>query len=237
MIDTDKILKYVPTSHGEHGVNSVIHRSILKNNFIKEVYSNPPGASWAQAIIQNPLSKEYFAWDHIPRNQTCAKRPDAVFQYNHNDHIELLILESKENILGIEKNINEHLKDFFKGNEKFNGLFNRPTQLRKNLKNNEWEYIGNNKKLDEYWIKKATDRISLYSAFAFGFDPEYYKNEKSFDNKLWRKRMMKLRDNYSLDLIIGVGWTKTQHIPFVKIIPNNIFCETQFYSCLKSIFS
>ena len=230
----NKILEYVPTEHGEHGVDSVIHRSILKKPELEESYSNSPGASWAEITIQKPTSKEYFSWDHIPRDPKCAKRPDAIIQSNENNNISLLILESKGKITDVYKDIDKLLKEFFKGNRKFNGLFNRPTQQRKNPSTGKWEYIGNNTKLDAYWIKKIKNKINLYSGFAFGFNPEYYENIKSFDNKLWTKKMIKLRNDYSLDMVIGIGWYGVQHVPFLKIISSDSFSKTNFYSYLKS---
>ena len=233
-MNVTRILGYVPTDHGEHGVDSVIHRLILKKLELKESYSNPPGASWTEITIQNPSSGEYFSWDHIPREPKSAKRPDAIIQNNQNNNIALLVLESKGKISDIYKDIDKLLKEFFKGNKNFNGLFNRPTQHRKNLSTGEWEFIGDNKKLNTYWIKKIKNKINLYSGFAFGFNPEYYKNIKSFEDKLWTKKMEKLRYDYSLDVVIGVGWQGAQHIPFVKIISSDSFSRTQFYSHLKS---
>jgi hypothetical protein len=225
----DKILEYVPTDHGEHGVDSVIHRSILKKTDLYEAYSNPPGASWAEIIIQNPTSKEFFSWDHIPREPKCAKRPDAIIQYNEKNISNLLILESKGKILDIYKNIDKLLKEFFKGNANFNGLFNRPTQHRKNPKTEKWEFIGNNTSIDTHWIQ-----INLYSGFAFGFQPEFYDKIESFDKEKWEGKMEKLKDEHSLDVVIGIGWHGIQHTPFVNIVASENFSQTEFYSQLKS---
>jgi len=234
MMKIDKILEYVPTDHGEHGVDSVIHRSILKKTDLYEAYSNPPGASWAEIIIQNPASKEFFSWDHIPREPKCAKRPDAIIQYNEKNISNLLILESKGKILDIYKNIDKLLKEFFKGNANFNGLFNRPTQHRKNPKTEKWEFIGNNTSIDTHWIQKIQSKINLYSGFAFGFQPEFYDKIESFDKEKWEGKMEKLKDEHSLDVVIGIGWHGIQHTPFVNIVASENFSQTEFYSQLKS---
>jgi|LWDU01.1.fsa_nt_gi hypothetical protein len=234
MIEIDKILEYVPTDHGEHGVDSVIHRSILKKIEMHEAYSNPPGASWAEITIQNPTSKEFFSWDHIPREPKCAKRPDAIIQFNKKNTVNLLILESKGKISDIYKNMDKLLKEFFKGNINFNGLFNRPTQHRKNPVTEKWEFIGNNTSLDTYWIQKIQSKINLYSGFAFGFEPEFYDEIESFDKEKWEEKMEKLKDEHSLDIVIGIGWHGVQHTPFVNIVVSENFSQTEFYSQLKS---
>jgi len=234
MIEIEKILKYVPKEHGEHGVDSVIHRSILKNPALIESYSNPPGASWAEIIIQNPISKEFFSWDHIPREPKCAKRPDAIIQYNKNNNSNLLILESKGKISQIYNDINKLLKEFFLGNVNFNGLFNRPTQHRKNPENKQWEFLKENSSIDSYWIQKMKSKINLYTGFAFGFEPEFYDDLESFEKLKWINKMKKMRDDHSLDIVIGIGWYGIQHVPFSHIIVDTDFLKTEFYLQLKS---
>ena len=233
MIDVAKILEYTPVEHGEHGVDSVIHRKIRKSQLLFESYSNPPGASWSEIIIQNPVSGDYFSWDHVPRNPKCAKRPDAVIQFNHNNTIHLLVVESKRNISQIYDDVDALLKNFFIGNSDFHGLFNRPVQHRKNDHSGKWEYIGDRTESDAYWIQKIRNKIKIYSGFAFGFEPEFYKKIHLFDWNSWNTKMKNLSERYSLDVVIGVGWHQSKHMPFVKIVGKYSFLHTRFYDQLR----
>ena len=236
-MDINKILQYLPTAHGEHGVDSVIHRKINKNLKLFESYCNPPGASWAEIIIKNPLTGDFYSWDHIPRNPDHAKRPDSIIQFNQDNMINLLVIESKEKISDIYKDIDVLLKNFFTGNEIFNGLFNRPTQQMRSRTDSELEYIGNDDSRDIYWIQDIKDKIKLFSGFAFGFKPEFYKEIESFNEGVWKIKMEKLRDDHSLDVVIGIGWHEDQHTPFVKIIPSAVFSKTEFFTHLKCSLS
>ena len=193
-MDIARILEYVPTDHGEHGVDSVIHRSVEKNSCLLECYSNPPGASWAEVIIQQPISGDYYSWDHIPRKPNCAKRPDAIIEFIDNGVMNLLAIESKEKISNVYQDIDELLKNFFTGAQNFNGLFNRPTHHRKNPTTCEWEYIGTDENLDTFWIQKIQNTIKLYSGFAFGFEPEFYDDNQSFDETSWISKMENIRE-------------------------------------------
>ena len=233
-MDEKRILEYLPTIHGEHGVDSVIHRSVEKNSQLYECYSNPPGASWAEIIIQNPTTSEYYSWDHIPREPNCAKRPDAIIQFNEDREMNLLAIESKEKISNIYDDIDQLLKNFFVGSTNFNGLFSRPTRNRKNPITEKLEYVGNDDAIDTYWVQNIQDTIKIHSGFAFGFQPEFYENKKSFDEKDWKKKMKEIRDGYSLDIIIGIEWHGLQHMPFTEIVVSDVFSQTQFYSHLKS---
>lgn len=233
-MNIDTVLGYLPTEHGEHGIDSVIHRLIQKEKQLHESYCNPPGASWAEIIVQNPTSGEFYSWDHIPREPNCAKRPDAIIQFNQNHQINFLAIESKEKISNIYRDMDKLLKTFFNGNVRFTGLIDRPTQHRKNPTDGKWKFIGDNVTFDAYWIQKVRKNIKLYSGFAFGFEPEYYEDIQLFDDASWTKKMIELRKKHSLDLIVGIGWHDVHHDPFMKIIPSDSFSQTNFYALLKS---
>jgi len=229
MIDLDDILQYVPSQHGEHGVDSVIHRLCNKNNSMHESYCNPPGASWAEIRIKHPSGKLYH-WDHIPRAPEKAKRPDSIIQYNENNEIHLLSIESKEKITDAYPDMNELLKNFFTGSKKFDGLFNRPA-WHYNTANSTPSYIQNSK--EQYWLKDYKQRF-VYSGFAFSFEPEYYADISNFDDSKWNKMMVEKIKHIDLGVIIGVGWHGINHLPFTRIVANDKFAVTNFYKILNS---
>ncbi len=225
MIDIDTLKKYVPKIHGEHGVDSVIHRKINKSNKLYEAYSNPPGASWASIQIHHPEEDAIFTWDHIPRDPDCAKRPDSIIQYNDGKEINILSLESKEKFSNAYNDMNDLLKKFFIGSDNFNGLFNRPF-AHKLFKGMDSKYIGNNDEI-AYWIKNYKNK-KMFSGFAFAFQPELYEKFSDFDTAQWKIKMNNLASEKDLDIVIGVGWRYEIHEPFTVIVTNVDFAKTNF---------
>jgi len=235
-MNIDKVLEYVPTNHGEHGVDSVIHRVIEKQGQLFEAYSNPPGASWASINIKHPTLNQFYSWDQIPRAPTKAKRPDSIIQHNHNGNIELLAIESKEVISQLYSDMDTLLKAFFRGHSKFNGLFNRPTQHCKD-NSDDWKFIGNDPIYDSMWIQKSQKQIKLYSGFAFAFEPEYYSDITKFDKQSWTSKIDEIIIENNLDIVIGIGWKDKFHEPFIIMNGSNSFATTEFYLELSNGFS
>jgi len=235
MISLDELQKYVPSQHGEHGVDSVIHRLCDKSSKLYESYCNPPGASWAEIKIIHPATGKIYSWDHIPRKPSKAKRPDSIIQYNENHIINLLSIESKQKISDKYANMNNLLKNFFTGNSKFNGLFNRPTQHRKDSRNKNSQFLGCNNNSETNWIKNYDrSKINLYSGFAFAFEPEFYSKLTNFQETSWISQMKKLIQQNDLDIIIGVGWYGETHIPFTRIISSDTFSQTNFGNVIET---
>ena len=230
MISVQRILKYLPAKHGEHGVDSVIHRIIRHSDSMFESYCNPPGASWAQIIVKNQKDEEY-AWDHIPRKPNNAKRPDHIIQFNESAIVNFLAIESKGKITNIGSNINVQLKNFFSGNQAFSGLLKRPMWYKKNTKTRSWKYIKENK--FRYWLNTQT---IVYSGFAFSFIPETYDCVQ-FNNKYWLNEMRRVCDTHSLDIVIGVGWSGKNHMPFTRIVCGKNFAKTTFGQKIKNTLS
>ena len=227
MIDTKKILDYLPNKHGEHGVDSVIHRIINRSDDLFESYCNPPGASWAEIIVKTQESEER-AWDHVPRNPTNAKRPDHIIQFNESASINFLIIESKEKIENIYQDIDVQLKNFFYGNNRFNGLLNRPMRYKKDFETSSWKYIEDSNL--QRWITNT--KTVIYTGFAFSFKPEII-DALPFDDEYWLNRMESIRRNYLLDAVVGVGWFGLEHVPFTRIVHGDKFSRTGFCRSLK----
>ena len=227
MINLQNILRYVPSRHGEHGVDSVLHRLCKSNTLLHESYSNPPGASWAEITLLHPTGTLYH-WDHMPRAPALAKRPDSIIQFNDNEEIHLLAIESKEKITDSYANMANLLKNFFIGSSNYDGIFNRPFWHR-TFPGTTSSYIKNEQ--ERYWIKEYTSRF-VYSGFAFSFDPEYYENMSFFDSSHWTSSMQDQLDKEQLDIVIGVGWHGVEHIPFTKIVTSDSFKTTKFAKTL-----
>lgn len=234
-MDIDDLISYTPKIHGEHGVDSVIHRSIANNKKLFESYSNPPGGSWARLEIKHNNLNLIFAWDNIPRIISGAKRPDSIIQYNDNNIINFMIMESKEKISQIYDDISCLLKNFLKGSKNFEGIINRPTQMCMN-DDGIWEFIEYGA-ANSSWLQNMKKYINLYSGFSFAFEPEHYDNQNSIDKQLWMNKIKCIREKYDLDLIIGVGWMGKHHIPFMLIDCDKKFVETTFYNEICATFN
>lgn len=231
----DKLLKYVPSSHGEHGVDSVIHRMIRKSNESYESYCNPPGASWAQIVIKDPLSNTYYSWDQIPRVPKCAKRPDSIIQYTGDQNIHLLAIESKQKSSDEYPDMSQTLKNFFIGTGKYAGLFKRPAWHFSLDDGKSWTFIDSERQ--RYWINNDSRKIFLYTGFAYAFNPEYYNDLRTFMRNKFDKELKSLLDTTQVDFVIGIGWHGENHTPFIMHACSNEFSRTKFAIALKKIFT
>jgi len=230
-MNLDKILQYVPLSHGEHGVDSVIHRVINKNDVLHEAYCNPPGASWSQIVIKDSLSNKYYSWDQIPRVPECAKRPDSIIQYNDGKDIYLLAIESKQKSSDSYKDMAKTLKNFFFGSGSYAGLFKRPAWHYSLDKGKSWTFINNEQ--HRYWINDKSQKIILYTGFTYAFNPEYYNDLNTFGKDKSYRELNSLLDESHVDFVLGMGWYGRKHNPFVMHTYSDQLSKTKFGMALK----
>lgn len=90
----------VPIKFNENDVDTAIHLSFHGKAGIFEGLCNPPGGDWSGISLIDENLKEH-RWMSLPRVSNGAKRPDHIFQINHNDNNYILIVESKEKLSGL----------------------------------------------------------------------------------------------------------------------------------------
>lgn len=247
-MNTDKLLEYIPTIHGEHGVDSVLHMLCKKQKSIHEVFSNPPGGSWTEFRIIHPITQEEYSWDHIPRDpksvkpdniltDTDAKRPDAVFQFNDRDHMNFLTVESKQKRSLYYSNMAPGLRNFFLSKDNFLGMKNRPAWLKAN-KNSDFDVIEINDP-ERYWFRDyEISKVNLWPCFAFAPTPEYLSDLKSILFQKFRQELIAILNlNEGLDLALCVGWHGKYHYPFVIREYSENFGKTTFSKELDKLFA
>lgn len=238
MTKLDILLGYLPSKHGEHGVDATIHMLSRRQSRIHEVFCNPPGGSWSKFDILKPESTEIYRWDHMPRVPPEAKRPDTILQFNRGRDIHLLLLESKRSFSDFYPQMGILLKQYFTGSRNFIGLKDRPAWHRREISSEEWTFIPPD--ADEnirYWFKNY-DRslVHFWSGFAFAISPEYYADEKKIDvNEIADDMERLLQSQKDLHVTIAVGWRGPYHCPFVLRIYSKAFEETEFARILDSL--
>jgi hypothetical protein len=230
MISINELLKYYPRKHGEHGVDSTLHMLAAKQKIVHEVFINPPGASWSQADIIRPRRNEIYRWDHMPR-VTEAKRPNWVLQFNEDNKMNFLLVESKQSINDLYENMGKTLIQFFISSKSSLGLRYRPAWHRKKIDDPIWTFISPEDD-DEirFWFKKYDDKnIFFWPGFAFALTPEYYQtNDKIKREEIRSKCSDILKSRKDLKIVIGVGWSGPHHFPFAIADYSDDFKDTSF---------
>lgn len=245
MIAITDLLSYLPSQHGEHGVDATLHMLCHhENGPLHEVFANPPGGSWTQFDIIHPETNFIYRWDHIPRAPTSrVKRPDLVLQLNEGSNISLLSLESKLTINSIEPNIAERLNRYIVGEENITGLKQRPAwhRLRGGETKHEiieglipsqhnWEVIPPDAPESErYWFRDYPDnQTTFWSGFAYALTPEVYSNIDAVRKDLAIRELEQLlRTRPLLDVLIVVGWAGKYHEPFILHRYSERFADTK----------
>lgn len=212
MTNLDTLLNYLPTSHGEHGVDAFLHELVQRQDSLHEVFSNPPGGSWTQFDILQPNSSLIFRWDHMPRVST-AKRPDFVVQKNIGAEMNFLSVESKRYITQVEDKISARLIQYF--TEK-SGIKNKPAWHFKEVNSEDWKVIPpNGDDKQSYWLRDYDkERISFWSGFAYGLVPEHYESIKEIQIQNELEKQTALIKKEGLDFVIAIGWQGKHHFPF-----------------------
>ena len=238
MVKLDRLLGYLPSKHGEHGVDATIHMLSRRQSIINEVFCNPPGGSWSKFDILRPESSEIYRWDHIPRVPPKAKRPDSILQFNQGRDIHLALLESKKSFSDFYPGMGILLKQYFTGSSNYIGLRDRPAWHRRHISSEKWSFIPPDE--DEnirYWFKNH-DRSSVHfwSGFAFALSPEYYADEEDIDIIEIKNDMEGLlQSQTNLHIIIAVGWRGKYHYPFMLRVYSEVFEMTEFAHNLDSL--
>ena len=235
MTKLNTLLGYLPTSHGEHGVDAFLHELIQRQDSLHEVFSNPPGGSWTQFDILQPNSTLIFRWDHMPRVST-AKRPDFVVQKNIDHEINLLSVESKRYITQVEEKISARLVEYF---TEESGIKNKPAWHFKEVEGEDWKVIppkGDDKQ--SYWFRDYDkDKVSFWSGFAYGLVPEHYENVKEIPTRVELEKQMALIKKEGFDFVIGIGWQGECHFPFAIWSMSKAFSENILGRQLQEILA
>lgn len=166
-MDIEDLESYTPNSHGEHGVDAVIHNVVELSNDLHEAACEPPGGSWNQVDIVRPPNNETFRWDNLPRRpSSTVKKPDEIIQSHNGDRLEILLIESKKSLSSLDPDIGSKMAEFFEGNSDFVGVRQRPAWHKK-PEGGEWSTIpaGESEKI-RYWLRDYNN-ISVLTGFSF----------------------------------------------------------------------
>ena len=239
MIDIEKLKEYLPKKHGEHGVDSILHRLIKREKRLHEVFCNPPGGSWTQFDILRPKTDLMYRWDHIPRVPAKAKRPDLVIQMNDDDMMNFILIESKKSINEIYEDMSKLLIRFFTGSPGYVGIMNRPPWHQTNVKSPSWEVVKpEHNDEDRYWFKNySKDKIHFWTGFSFAFNPEKYIRAEDFDKEENLEKMKDILKSNDLDVVIGCGWHGKHEYPFLLKMFSEDFKKTKLCTILKESIS
>ena len=232
MIAISDLLTYVPTSHGEHGVDATLHALCIDDGPLHIVFANPPGGSWTQFDLLRPETNSTYRWDHIPRAPSAAvKRPDLVLQLNQAKRINLLSFESKLSVGAIEEELGERLTRYFTGAREFIGIKQRPAwhsmenavtspEVTEGVTptSNEWSVLPPEAPIEErFWFRDyPQELISFWSGFAYALTPEIYIDHEHVNTRqLAQQHKALFQAHKDLDLILAIGWAGPSRNPFL----------------------
>lgn len=225
----DVLRAYVPTRHGEQGVDAAIHGAIENSDVIHEVFCNPPGGSWTEFDIIHPLEKKISRWDHIPRQPSRVKRPDQVFQYLTENTLVLLMIESKYESKDLTSDIGTRLIDYFEGHENYTGLRERPCWHTRSRKG-RWRIVPPTASESErYWFRDYPD-VEYWSGFMFANSPLNVTNEDvveaALDDTLTES---------DVDVALSVSWVDDQQTPLLYAKGTDEFRRTGISTALQDV--
>ena len=244
MIAISDLLTYVPTSHGEHGVDATLHALCIGGGPLHIVFANPPGGSWTQFDLLRPETNSLYRWDHIPRAPSASvKRPDLVLQANQAKRIDLLSLESKLSVWAIEEELGGRLTRYFTGIGEFKGIKQRPAwhSIRTSETSpevtegvtptsNEWNVLPPDAAIQErFWFRDyPQDLIRFWSGFAYALTPEIYVDYRQVDTRgLAQQHKELFQTHKDLDLIVAIGWVGSSRDPFLISSYSESFAATE----------
>ena len=237
MVRISDLLSYLPSQHGEHGVDATLHVLAMQPGPLQVVFSNPPGGSWTQFDIIQPGTGRRYRWDHIPRApSSAAKRPDLVLQLNEGDMMHLLSIESKKARSDIETGIGGRLAKYFTGTQTFTGLRQRPAWHCSEGDSDTWKFIAPTEPDSQrYWFRDyPDDLIRFWSGFAYALSPEIYEAEADVNHPRINSHLSQmLRDHPALHAVIAVGWVGAFHDPFVRGAHSSEFASAAISDALK----
>lgn len=90
----------IPKKFKENDIDTAIHLTFSSQNYIFESLCNPPGGDWSGISFLDIGGTEH-RWMSLPRISNESKRPDHIFQFACNNNTYILIIESKEKLLGL----------------------------------------------------------------------------------------------------------------------------------------
>lgn len=234
MIESDLLLTYLPSRHGEHGVDATLHGLAKQCRELHEVFSNPPGGSWTAFDIQRPVTKAHYRWDHMPR-VPGAKRPDFVLQYIEEEKMDFITIESKQDINDVYPNMGSLLVDFFIGSKKYLGLKNRPAWQKKEKYKKNWELLTPECEMNErYWFKNIpSGKIKYWPGFVFARNPEYTQSLTEQEQLFVSKKLKDFLKFKDLHIAIMIGWQGPNHFPFAIAGFSEEFEQSQLSNVFK----
>lgn len=162
----------VPYEYHEDDVDTGIHFIFahLLKDFCFEGMCNPPGGDWSGLSIIN--KKLENRWISLPRvsEQINGKRPDHVIQLFYDNKQTLLVIESKEKSIDLEKDVGINLKNYIKH------LMNFKPSVVREYKNEKFHWEIGSKKLDydSYEVISAAAYIKSKSQLS----SEVFENSK-----------------------------------------------------------
>jgi hypothetical protein len=235
MTSIESLLRYVPSLHGEHGVDATLHMLVRNQEHLHEVLCNPPDASWGRLEITRPRTDEIYLWDHVPRVPP-AKRPDSVIEFVEDIDIHFLLTESKQHIGDIYPKMGILLKQFFTGAVGYVGILDRPAWHRRHQQSEEWEVLPPEADDVRYWLKRyPRSLIHFWTAFAFALEPEHSANESRSIDAETLAEMEAIVKRAGLDAVIAVRWFGVQHTPRVFSVYSPEFRKSRFSSRLDGL--
>jgi hypothetical protein len=219
--------EYLPTRHGEQGVDATIHGAVKESTEIHEVFCNPPGGSWTEFDIIHPSDRATYRWDHIPRRPPRVKRPDQVFQHLSEDGVALLTIESKYDANDLTADIGSRLTGYFEGHENYTGLRERPCWHRKRPEG-KWKVLPpTTSDSERYWFRDHPD-VDYWTGFMFANSPTDLMDEERI-----RESLDDTIANSDVDVALNVSWMGEHQIPVLFGMPNEAFSKTEFWSALQ----
>lgn len=104
-----------PTEYSEQDVDTAIHTLFTYSNDpnIFEALCNPPGGDWSGISVLNFVLKEELRWTSLPRvSDVEGKRPDHVIEFNFENCVYLLVIESKDTANRLEAEIGPRMQRY-----------------------------------------------------------------------------------------------------------------------------
>lgn len=234
--------RYIPETHGEQGVDAVLHSVTVSGEKLNEVACEPPGGSWNSFDIVHPETSEIYKWDNAPRHPPkSVKKPDLVIQMNEADEIHILMIESKIHQNDLISNIGKKMEDFFIGNDDFTGIRQRPTWHRN--QGAGWNTIGSEAFEDKRFWLRDYESLSVWTGFAFAQSGssksqvnlgDFGVGETGSDSQIERRLRTILNDS-DINVAATVGWSGKYDYPTLYLKSDREFNNSPIWTAFEQI--
>jgi len=242
-MNIEDLESYTPNSHGEHGVDAVIHSVVSSSNDLHEVACEPPGGSWNQIDIIKPSNDEIFRWDNLPRHPaSTVKKPDEIIQSNDGERLEILLVESKQSLSSLDPVIGTKMIDFFERNSDFIGVRQRPAWHKKSEEEG-WSILSAEESEEtRYWLRDY-ENISIWTGFSFASSNSsdsqstlsaYGDSEGQDIDRIETKLSDAITDS-DIDVTFTIAWGGEFEYPTLFIKANEDFKTSLIWTALERI--